>query len=526
MRRFQKNNPDKSTYSMSSDASKRKSRFSSLRPGKNKEKTRQTKFGSKVNTGGVLRFGETGSDSPIQRGNLQPTFPKTATKNQEKLKFDFGKKTQRNRYDSEGSYSDDEIAKTDRIVAQRKAAKNQKRTPSSSTKQNERNSSISQRNSSVKKPNPHFTAVRTHNESTDTLPGANPRSQSYGQKQYKQYSFDDYKQRKTRATRNNNSVNRYEGIQSPRRLSVDQSINYKTQENHISLNPNLSLELNLKKSRTQMMESPPPLPPMDFSTPPPTPAEAEKHATPVNSRLKRFNDSNRSSNTRSSSAYSLFKPGNRNTAKSPDVSSYSSNIRKTSQKKKSWFRSSKKKQKPEYEFVSPSQPEREAMGEDDETFVDYTVIPLLLRADLSYNIADNFGRILKEKYSSSQVRKLMQNPFELFGALEQEGFRVDDKVKFNIVDDEFWKLGSESPGGKRRTSFVFYKNKTNLETPVAKTKQADLRTSFKKTKQSFTKNHFKQEKIYKAGDEVPIDHNKFQENLRKFSQLGAGHPSL
>ena len=95
-------------------------------------------------------------------------------------------------------------------------------------------------------------------------------------------------------------------------------------------------------------------------------------------------------------------------------------------------------------------------SEEDFNFVDYTVVPLLLRAGLDYATANNFGTVLKNSYSGRKSRQVMSNPFELFAALEKEGFKLSDDIKFNVVDDKFWRQ-DQSQAGSRRTSFVYYK---------------------------------------------------------------------
>ena len=117
----------------------------------------------------------------------------------------------------------------------------------------------------------------------------------------------------------------------------------------------------------------------------------------------------------------------------------------------------------EYEETPTNNFKPKPLTDEDLNFIEYVIVPMLLRADLEYNKANALAERLKKKYSSEQVRDVMSTPFNLFAALRKEGIEVGDEFKFNIVEDKYWK---DSADNDRRNSYVYYKavdeTKSNL----------------------------------------------------------------
>lgn len=132
---------------------------------------------------------------------------------------------------------------------------------------------------------------------------------------------------------------------------------------------------------------------------------------------------------------------------------------------------------------------------EDITYIDYTVVPLLLRAEMKYEQADKFGRQLKIGYTRSKIDRIMSNPFELFAALTHEGIEFNEDIKFNIIEDKFWGNGKGVEGPKRN-SFVYYKETGSR---VTRKKPDTERTSYRE-RASF-KEEFGQEQIRNAGEQ-------------------------
>lgn len=96
-------------------------------------------------------------------------------------------------------------------------------------------------------------------------------------------------------------------------------------------------------------------------------------------------------------------------------------------------------------------------SEDELAFIDYTVIPLLLRAEIDYKQAEKFGNALKISYTGTKIRQFMANPFALFAVLEHEGVSLNDDIRFNIVEDKFWTDSKKEETRPRGNSYVYYK---------------------------------------------------------------------
>ena len=84
------------------------------------------------------------------------------------------------------------------------------------------------------------------------------------------------------------------------------------------------------------------------------------------------------------------------------------------------------------------------------------MVPILLRAEMSYNKATEFGELLKKHYMEKDVQNMMANPYALFTVLEREGFRTGDDVKRNVINDKYWTFVKESPASTKRKSYVYF----------------------------------------------------------------------
>jgi hypothetical protein len=101
-------------------------------------------------------------------------------------------------------------------------------------------------------------------------------------------------------------------------------------------------------------------------------------------------------------------------------------------------------------------------GKADTSFIDYTVVPLLLRSGVEYSAAENFGSVLRTMYSAHEVAGLMASPDKLMQAVRQERIPVSDRCLERMRTDLFWERrggadlsAAASPDTDRRKSFLY-----------------------------------------------------------------------
>jgi len=86
-------------------------------------------------------------------------------------------------------------------------------------------------------------------------------------------------------------------------------------------------------------------------------------------------------------------------------------------------------------------------------YIDYTLVPLLLRSGVAYKHAEKFGKIVQTQFSSSQVEDFMTDPCLLMDVIVQENVKVSSRFFENLKTDTFW-----SQGSSRRRSYVYFRS--------------------------------------------------------------------
>ncbi len=101
-------------------------------------------------------------------------------------------------------------------------------------------------------------------------------------------------------------------------------------------------------------------------------------------------------------------------------------------------------------------------GKADTSFIDYTVVPLLLRSGVEYSAAENFGSVLRTMYTAHEVAELMASPDKLIQAVRQERIPVSDRCYERMQTDLFWERrggtdlsAAASSDTDRRKSFLY-----------------------------------------------------------------------
>lgn len=106
------------------------------------------------------------------------------------------------------------------------------------------------------------------------------------------------------------------------------------------------------------------------------------------------------------------------------------------------------------------------------TFVDYTVVPLLLRSGMEYEVANGVGEILKGAFSHPEVEESMSSAESLLQLLEDERICMDDTFRVRLETDKFWQhagaVGAPrqnaqhaqhtASANRNRKSFVYFRS--------------------------------------------------------------------
>jgi hypothetical protein len=88
----------------------------------------------------------------------------------------------------------------------------------------------------------------------------------------------------------------------------------------------------------------------------------------------------------------------------------------------------------------------------DSEYIEFTIVPILLRAKVAYDEANKYGDSLK-RMTEAEVKIIMANATNLIDDVKKCGIKAPPTFEKDIVDDMFWKAGSVG----NRKSFVYYK---------------------------------------------------------------------
>lgn len=147
---------------------------------------------------------------------------------------------------------------------------------------------------------------------------------------------------------------------------------------------------------------------------------------------------------------------------------------------------------------------------DHEPYIDYTVVPLLLRSGIDYDKANLFGDVLKLKYSTKNVKNIMTSYFPLFDALERENIAISQQVRLQVMDDAYWStVGEDDHDGKsKRSSHIYFRELPNENNP--RKKRASKRDSYMSAKTDFDQEFLDTEE----DNSIELDDASFRKSMR------------
>mmetsp|Transcript_10572 Transcript_10572/g.12142 ORF Transcript_10572/g.12142 Transcript_10572/m.12142 type:complete len:325 (-) Transcript_10572:88-1062(-) len=151
-------------------------------------------------------------------------------------------------------------------------------------------------------------------------------------------------------------------------------------------------------------------------------------------------------------------------------------------------------------------------ADDHNDYIDFTVVPLLLRSTVDYNKAKDFGERLKQGYGTRAVKHMMTNFFALFEALERENLKVDQAIRQAVMEDAFWNsVGDESDG---RASYIYYRDNSKNEPQSPRTK----RQSFRERRASAMSQRVDFDQTYietdDANESIDLDDAQFRKSMK------------
>lgn len=89
----------------------------------------------------------------------------------------------------------------------------------------------------------------------------------------------------------------------------------------------------------------------------------------------------------------------------------------------------------------------------DSDYVEFTIVPVLLRGRFDYDEANKFGNSVK-KMSEAEAKLMMANANSLCAAVQKSGVKLPNNWEKAIHDDMIWVKGGGGPGSRK--SFVYY----------------------------------------------------------------------
>uniref|UniRef100_A0A7S3LM78 Uncharacterized protein n=1 Tax=Aplanochytrium stocchinoi TaxID=215587 RepID=A0A7S3LM78_9STRA len=125
-----------------------------------------------------------------------------------------------------------------------------------------------------------------------------------------------------------------------------------------------------------------------------------------------------------------------------------------------------------------------------------------------------FGEALKVKYSTRNVKNMMQSFFVLFEALERHKITLSQLNRQHVMEDAYWNsIGEEDEDGGRRKSFIYYRESPVDSPPPKNNKPRKQRQSLRERRASI-KTEYDQAYIESDLDDVQIDDETYRKSMR------------
>jgi len=119
----------------------------------------------------------------------------------------------------------------------------------------------------------------------------------------------------------------------------------------------------------------------------------------------------------------------------------------------------KKKTAVKFTDLPPPPPAAPAVRRQaDPDFVEFTIVPILLRAKVVYDEANKYGDSLK-RLTEGEVKAVVVNAASLVDDVKKCGIKVPPTFEKDVYDDMYWKAGAGN-----RKSFVYYRASDTPET--------------------------------------------------------------
>jgi len=119
----------------------------------------------------------------------------------------------------------------------------------------------------------------------------------------------------------------------------------------------------------------------------------------------------------------------------------------------------------------PSSPGGSSKKPADSDYVEFTVVPLLLRSGVSYDEANKYGEYLKTK-TEADVMRIMSSAMLLQDDIEKKKIKIPASFEKTLLNDQFWVKGKNAAGNRK--SFVYY---SPVETPTSRPSSTDASAS-------------------------------------------------
>lgn len=88
----------------------------------------------------------------------------------------------------------------------------------------------------------------------------------------------------------------------------------------------------------------------------------------------------------------------------------------------------------------------------DPEFIEFTVVPILLRAKVAYEEANKYGESLK-RMSDAELKIVLANASHLIDDVKKCGIKTPPAFEKDVTDDMYWRAGTQG----NRKSFVYYR---------------------------------------------------------------------
>jgi len=129
----------------------------------------------------------------------------------------------------------------------------------------------------------------------------------------------------------------------------------------------------------------------------------------------------------------------------------------------------------------------------DATYLDYTVVPLLLRSGMAYDVANEFAQLLHESYTAEEVEDMMSDTEKLLEILSDERIEMPRSFRKRLETDRFWVDANRAQGvgtkdeKNKRKSYVYFRAE---ERARASQKEVELKRNSLPAKKEKRKSQF------------------------------------